>query len=107
MKMTATVALAHETIWFEKYKFDEAERQYHEKSIEACVTEVPKELKKPESEKNGNNGVVAEEDDIDLFGSDDDEEDAEKERLKEERLKAYQDKKVKEARSDSQIERNS
>ena len=90
--MTATVALAHESVWFEKYKFDEAERQYHEKSIEACVTEVPKELKKPE---NGNNGVVAEEDDIDLFGSDDDEEDAEKERLKEERLKAYQDKKSK------------
>lgn len=41
---------------------------------------------------------AADDDDIDLFGDDDDEDAAEKERIREERLKAYADKKAKSTR---------
>jgi elongation factor 1-delta len=68
-----------------------------ETKLNAVLATVPdtKEVKKPEpaAEKNGNG--VADEDDIDLFGSDEEEDDQEKERLKEEILKAYQEKKSK------------
>nr|CAB3240919.1 elongation factor 1-delta [Phallusia mammillata] len=53
---------------------------------------------KPADEKPVQNGVKEEEDedsDIDLFGSDDEEDDEEAERIKAERLKAYQEKKSK------------
>jgi len=155
--MMNTAPLALETVWFDKYKYEDAERQFHERNLQDVGTmggdssEVLSRLSKLEDENKrlrnvaesvntltqnlnklvkrveelelGKTGkpvgpcggpmgcgtppptcpkseslvsaaaAVADEDDIDLFGSDG--EDAEKEKIKAERLKAYEEKKSK------------
>uniref|UniRef100_A0A8B9ZY60 Elongation factor 1-delta n=1 Tax=Anas zonorhyncha TaxID=75864 RepID=A0A8B9ZY60_9AVES len=83
--------LAHERIWFEKFKYDEAERRYYEQMNGplggSSQQHVPS--KKPAAaEENDDN-------DIDLFGSDDEEEDQEAAKVREERLRQYAEKKAK------------
>jgi len=153
--MMNTAPLALETVWFDKYKYEDAERQFHERNLQDVGTmggdssEVLSRLSKLEDENKRLRNVaesvntltqnlnklvkrveelektgkpvgpcggpmgcgtppptcpkseslvsaaaaVADEDDIDLFGSDG--EDAEKEKIKAERLKAYEEKKSK------------
>lgn len=55
--------------------------------------------KQQPTEKAAPGGEGDKEDDFDLFGSSDEEEDAEKERIKQERLKAYAEKKAKKPES--------
>uniref|UniRef100_A0A7N5K182 Elongation factor 1-delta n=1 Tax=Ailuropoda melanoleuca TaxID=9646 RepID=A0A7N5K182_AILME len=85
--------LVHEKIWFEKFKYDDAEKRYYEQingpaRSPSCQQEngaMPSTLP----------GRKEEDDDLDLFGSDEEEEDQEAARVREERLKQYAAKKSK------------
>jgi len=135
-----TVHLIHDSVWFDKYKYEDAEKAFHEQiaqssiepqdpavraAMEARLTKLEKENKdlkevlnnlknlvirlesKVESSLTGSGRTISEsqksqpsdagdnkDEDIDLFGSDE-EDDDEKEKLKQERLKAYEEKKSK------------
>ncbi|GCC19904.1 hypothetical protein chiPu_0018609 [Chiloscyllium punctatum] len=140
-KNMAVNFLAEEKIWFDKYKYDDAEMQYYIKlngpvsnkvqnspakqstvqcsDIEMCARVISLEKEnqslhqglrqalkecgtgrvysttKPEVKKNEDDDDD-DQDDIDLFGSsDDDDEKAEKDRVREERLRQYAEKKSK------------
>jgi len=129
--MTATY-LQHETIWFDKVKFAEAERQFYERLVQSgemvsaevlaqisslqsqvdSLTKLVQSLQTTVSNLQGGKGAApapaqaqrakqpseskpapADDDDVDLFGSDEEDEEAAK--IREERLKAYADKKSK------------
>jgi len=146
--MTCTAALAKETVWFDKYKSDDAEQQYYErkdnaslaggdaadilariaklevenkqlskvkddvKNLTSLLSKLTQRLEVLEKGQKGSGEPapaaarpkttpqkkpepkVEDDDDVNLFGSDD-EDDAEKERLKAERLKMYEEKKAK------------
>merc|ERR1712189_17864 len=132
--------LAQETIWFDKWKCDDAEKQFYEKQTgggghrggggAAVSTDVLNRITKLEDEKSALQKTVStmektildltkrlaaletgkptspstksapveeeeDDDDVDLFGSFDEEEDAEAARVREERLAAYAAKKAK------------
>uniref|UniRef100_A0A8D0KRX9 Elongation factor 1-delta n=1 Tax=Strix occidentalis caurina TaxID=311401 RepID=A0A8D0KRX9_STROC len=83
----------HEKIWFEKYKYDDAERRYYEQ-MNGPVSSSSHQQVMLKVEPF----TAAEEDDdddIDLFGSDDEEEDQEAAKVREERLRQYAEKKAK------------
>lgn len=83
----------------DRAKYPHAERWFlHIKSFEAASRKQFAQSQKPvESYVSSSqvSGAADEDDDVDLFGSDDEEEDAEAARVREERLKAYADKKSK------------
>jgi len=129
--MTATY-LQHETIWFDKVKVAEAERQFYEKlaqsgdmvnaeliahvsslqsqvdsltklvntlqvTVKTLVTKVGDSAPAPQRAQKVSESKpapAADDDDVDLFGSDE-EEDEEAVKIREERLKAYSEKKSK------------
>jgi len=130
--MTATY-LKHETIWFDKVKYAEAERQFYERlaqsgdmvsaevlaqitSLQSQVDSLTKLVQslqvtvknlegktgsssattasKPQKVSESKSAPADDDDDVDLFGSDA-EEDEEAAKIREERLKAYADKKSK------------
>lgn len=61
------------------------------KDLGFCFVEVPKDIQVEQVDSKKKTGD--DDDDFELFGSEDEEDDAEKERVKQERLKAYEDKK--------------
>ncbi|XP_076838076.1 eukaryotic translation elongation factor 1 delta a (guanine nucleotide exchange protein) isoform X6 [Brachyhypopomus gauderio] len=82
ISMSGLQALAHDAVWFDKSKYDEAERRFYES--QNGVPQAPQTAPAP------NNKVVVkeeEDDDIDLFASD--EEDEEAERIKAQRVQEY------------------
>jgi len=128
--MTATY-LKHETIWFDKVKYAEAERQFYERLAQSgdmvsaevlaqitslqsqvdSLTKLVQSLQVTVKNLEGKTGsatpasktpkvsesksaLADDDDDVDLFGSDA-EEDEESAKIREERLKAYADKKSK------------
>uniref|UniRef100_A0A7N5JYT8 Elongation factor 1-delta n=1 Tax=Ailuropoda melanoleuca TaxID=9646 RepID=A0A7N5JYT8_AILME len=97
--------LLYDKIWFDKPKYDDAEKQYYEEMNNTVPVSPCKKVKaspcmkapvSPCKESAATPVTAAPEeddDDIDLFGSD--EEDEEAERIREERLKQYAEKKSK------------
>lgn len=76
--------------------YPHAERWFsHIKSFESAAKKQFPKCHNPVDSYVGGASVADEEEDIDLFGSDDEEEDAEAARVREERIKAYTDKKSK------------
>uniref|UniRef100_A0A3Q2C7E0 Eukaryotic translation elongation factor 1 delta a (guanine nucleotide exchange protein) n=1 Tax=Cyprinodon variegatus TaxID=28743 RepID=A0A3Q2C7E0_CYPVA len=84
------MGLAAENIWFDKHRYDEAETRFYEGANGPATQQ--QQVAAPVQQVKVTNGDDAD-DDIDLFGSD--EEDEEAERLKQERLEAYAAKKAK------------
>uniref|UniRef100_A0A4W5L0Q3 Elongation factor 1-delta n=1 Tax=Hucho hucho TaxID=62062 RepID=A0A4W5L0Q3_9TELE len=75
-----------EKIWFDKPRYDDAERHFYER-INSTSHPAQQKTCPPVKDED-------DDDDMDLFGSDE-EEDAEAERIKEQRLKEYAEKKAK------------
>uniref|UniRef100_A0A8C6ZVB7 Elongation factor 1-delta n=1 Tax=Nothoprocta perdicaria TaxID=30464 RepID=A0A8C6ZVB7_NOTPE len=92
------VDFSHEKIWFDKYKYDDAERRYYEQMngpvSSSSQQQVTLDFTVP-SKKVSTAAEDDEDDDIDLFGSDDEEEDQEAAKVREERLRQYAEKKAK------------
>uniref|UniRef100_A0A2I3SXV1 Elongation factor 1-delta n=2 Tax=Pan TaxID=9596 RepID=A0A2I3SXV1_PANTR len=143
----ATNFLAHEKIWFDKFKYDDAERRFYEqmngpvagasrqvraargaalgfsqarKELQQAISKLEARLNVLEKSSPGHRATAPqtqhvspmrqveppakkpatpaeddEDDDIDLFGSDNEEEDKEAAQLREERLRQYAEKKAK------------
>merc|ERR1712154_400628 len=76
--------------------YPHAERWFlHIKSFEASKKQFPKSSKPADSYLGGSAGEDEDDEDVDLFGSDDEEEDAEAAKIREQRLAAYAEKKSK------------
>uniref|UniRef100_A0A3Q2Q0F2 Elongation factor 1-delta n=1 Tax=Fundulus heteroclitus TaxID=8078 RepID=A0A3Q2Q0F2_FUNHE len=78
-------------IWFDKHRYDEAEKRFYEGANGPAAQQ--QQVAAPVQQVKVTNGDDADDDDIDLFGSD--EEDEEAELIKQERLEAYAAKKAK------------
>ncbi|XP_076838075.1 eukaryotic translation elongation factor 1 delta a (guanine nucleotide exchange protein) isoform X5 [Brachyhypopomus gauderio] len=106
ISMSGLQALAHDAVWFDKSKYDEAERRFYESQngvpqapqdtdASAILQDIAKARQTVQQSLAGtapapNNKVVVkeeEDDDIDLFASD--EEDEEAERIKAQRVQEY------------------
>uniref|UniRef100_A0A2K6UFM3 Elongation factor 1-delta n=1 Tax=Saimiri boliviensis boliviensis TaxID=39432 RepID=A0A2K6UFM3_SAIBB len=91
----ATNFLVHEKIWFYKFKYEDAERRCY-KQMNRPVTQHVSPMRQVEpSAKKPATSAEDEDDDIDLFGSDNEEKDKEAAQLREEQLQQYTEKKTK------------
>uniref|UniRef100_A0A2K5D2V4 Elongation factor 1-delta n=1 Tax=Aotus nancymaae TaxID=37293 RepID=A0A2K5D2V4_AOTNA len=87
--------LVHEKIWFYKFKYDDAERRFYKQMNRPVTQHVsPMRLVEPSTKKPAT-PAENEDDDIDLFGTNNEEEDKEAAQLREEWLQQYMEKKAK------------